>query len=327
MATRNSYIDCLKGATIILVVIGHTIQCLFGDWKYSIVERAIYMFHMPLFISISGFLFHPSVEKYSFLKYVKRNLLRLYLPSLVWGMVSVVMIGASKIAGSRPIELSYFASLLFTGMWYLTVLCILNIIGSLFYHISKYNSLWLWLTLFCVVYFIPSFGVINYIKFLMPFWILGFCCKYYGINRIPLLLVLLCFLTFLYLLFATYTFKYSVYEMKNNIFSYEYCQMTIVRLIAGFSGIIMFLTICYYLMRFKKIKHFLVNIGMVTLPIYVLHQKMLIPAQLLDFSTSNTFIWILISIIVLIITLIVNNWITSKFLRFLLFGEFVKKDC
>lgn len=70
--TRNQDIDIIKGILIILVVLGHKIQngsgavvinsgCFWDDPLYKI----IYMFHMPCFGLISGYLFFHSVQRKS----------------------------------------------------------------------------------------------------------------------------------------------------------------------------------------------------------------------------------------------------------------------
>lgn len=276
---------------------------------------------MPLFISISGFLFYPSVTKLSFCDYTKKNILRLYLPSIVWGSISVIIIVVSKIISHRPIEFCYVSSILFTGMWYLTVLCVLNIMGSLLYHIYRNNILWLWLIAMCIIYFLPSFGVINYIKYLTPFFVGGYCCRRYNIVKIPLWLFAICLISFIYLLYTTYTFEYSVYAMKSNVLSIEYLYMTAIRFISGFTGSIMALYFCNRLLAFNQITRLLAKIGTVTLPIYVVHQKFLIPTKLFDYSTTNIFIWILVAMFILFASLMVNKWISNNFLRLLFFGE------
>lgn len=74
MRLRN--IDLLKGLLIILVVIGHVIR---EDMSHSIFRTLIYSFHMPLFIAISGYLFHA--ERFRSLgELLKKYSARLMLP-------------------------------------------------------------------------------------------------------------------------------------------------------------------------------------------------------------------------------------------------------
>lgn len=74
MRLRN--IDLLKGLLIILVVIGHVIR---EDMSHSIFRTLIYSFHMPVFIAISGYLFHAERFR-SFGELLKKYTLRLMLP-------------------------------------------------------------------------------------------------------------------------------------------------------------------------------------------------------------------------------------------------------
>lgn len=50
MTHRLHYIDNLKGVLILLVVLGHCIQCTDLDFDHNAVFRYIYSFHMPLFM-------------------------------------------------------------------------------------------------------------------------------------------------------------------------------------------------------------------------------------------------------------------------------------
>ena len=64
---RNKNIDFIKGLLIVLVVLGHGLQFGFGS-GYKNAElffddylfRAIYTFHMPLFMFIRDYLFYST---------------------------------------------------------------------------------------------------------------------------------------------------------------------------------------------------------------------------------------------------------------------------
>jgi fucose 4-O-acetylase-like acetyltransferase len=52
------FVDILRGWLILLVTYGHTIQAIYGGRETVFsdpVFQTIYMFHMPLFMAISGF--------------------------------------------------------------------------------------------------------------------------------------------------------------------------------------------------------------------------------------------------------------------------------
>ncbi|WP_369414051.1 acyltransferase family protein [Desertivirga xinjiangensis] len=75
MRFRN--IDLLKGLLIILVIVGHVLQ---GKLSESIWRYFIYAFHMPLFISIGGFLLNF------------QKLKELSLSNLLWKYVERIII-------------------------------------------------------------------------------------------------------------------------------------------------------------------------------------------------------------------------------------------
>lgn len=52
MTHRLHYIDNLKGVLILLVVLGHCIQCTDLDFDHNAVFRYIYSFHMPLLVVV-----------------------------------------------------------------------------------------------------------------------------------------------------------------------------------------------------------------------------------------------------------------------------------
>ena len=67
MTKRLSYIDTIKGVAILLVVMGHVLAWMFSSLaeaqeigKPMLLWNAIYAFHMPLFIFVSGYLYGQS---------------------------------------------------------------------------------------------------------------------------------------------------------------------------------------------------------------------------------------------------------------------------
>ncbi len=62
---RNVLVDVLKAYAIFLVVLGHVIQTFCSEWNTNSFELGIVMFHMPLFIVVSGYFFVTSAKKSS----------------------------------------------------------------------------------------------------------------------------------------------------------------------------------------------------------------------------------------------------------------------
>ena len=78
---RITWIDCAKGILIVLMVFAHNIQFGFtgiDSINESILNRvylAIYSFHMPCLMLISGYLFYYSIQK----KHLLKEKVNLYL--------------------------------------------------------------------------------------------------------------------------------------------------------------------------------------------------------------------------------------------------------
>ena len=79
VANRISFIDQLKGITILLVVIGHLIEHNAG--RDNFLWTFIYSFHMPLFMFISGYLAYVTfrMERFNFFNLPEAWLFRVLL--------------------------------------------------------------------------------------------------------------------------------------------------------------------------------------------------------------------------------------------------------
>lgn len=72
---RLDWLDMAKGIGMILVVYGHS---------YGPNNRYIYLFHMPLFFILSGFLYN---DQHSFLQFVIKKITTLYIPFAGWNFI------------------------------------------------------------------------------------------------------------------------------------------------------------------------------------------------------------------------------------------------
>ena len=77
---RVQYISIAKGIGIILVVIGH---CINGS-----IKNFIYLFHMPFFFMMTGYLFKGTDRPIK--RYVKGKIRSLYLPYVIWNSFFLV---------------------------------------------------------------------------------------------------------------------------------------------------------------------------------------------------------------------------------------------
>ena len=77
---RDGRIDFLKGVGILLVIVGH-LNC------HPLIKSFIYLFHMPLFFIISGYLFD---HRSSFRHFIKKKAATLLYPYFVFGGLYIV---------------------------------------------------------------------------------------------------------------------------------------------------------------------------------------------------------------------------------------------
>ena len=138
---KLEYIHWLKGLGIILVVFGHFYASLFVLPGYATVRNVVYLFHMPLFMAISGFLYARS-RRVSAGALVKKKFVRLMVPYI---SISGVILAAKLTAGfmhfglHRPVDVQdWLAFLLYPHrgfacfLWYLyTLFIIFSLMGLL----------------------------------------------------------------------------------------------------------------------------------------------------------------------------------------------------
>ena len=112
---RIVWIDYLKVFACILVVIGHLIQSLqkssIDNYENitSFINWFIYLFHMPLFFAVSGYLYEMNKKQFSWKQYknfVIKKIINLGVPYIVFYLLYVIinMIFASSVNTPKGIE-------------------------------------------------------------------------------------------------------------------------------------------------------------------------------------------------------------------------------
>ncbi|MDD3304283.1 MAG: acyltransferase family protein [Clostridia bacterium] len=86
MKERIKWIDTLRAFSILLIVFGHIIG--YSD-KMQGIYKYIYSFHVPIFFTISGFLFSlKPVERYK--EFTIKKLKRIILPYFIFGLLFLI---------------------------------------------------------------------------------------------------------------------------------------------------------------------------------------------------------------------------------------------
>ena len=82
----NPMISIAKAIGIIFMVVGHVYD------KESWGVHYIYMFHMPLFFVLSGYFFKCPRTKKDMIAFVKKKIVGLYIPYLLWTIFFILKI-------------------------------------------------------------------------------------------------------------------------------------------------------------------------------------------------------------------------------------------
>ncbi|ATA88879.1 acyltransferase [Capnocytophaga stomatis] len=275
---RNELIDLLKGVAIFLVVMGHAVQWLSGYDTSNRLFIAIYSFHMPLFMFLSGFVSFNSRRE---VKLGKRFQV-LVIPFFAWFLVR-------ELIYKYPYRLSSFIDdfqlLLFdpaTGRWFLWILFFLCLLLFIALKISKQNEELVLIGMILLLFFVsgvlftskPFYGLPELTWYLL-FFTLGYLInKHQQIwlkyaNNIGLISVF-AFPLLVSLIKAsgknTFLEETSLTETTKNIL---YALHTYAVAIAG---IFAFYFIFDKLNKFSfKIKNYFIYLGKLSLEIYVTH--------------------------------------------------------
>lgn len=142
MNTREKWIDIAKGLGLIFVLIGHT--------KLYICASVVYIFHMPLFFFLSGYVF--SGEKHDAKDFIKKKLVSLMLPYYVLGLLVLLantllnmyyvdfrMKYLMRITDEKYKIITYITGERFGTLWYIATLFWLNILLLILIKIFKSN--------------------------------------------------------------------------------------------------------------------------------------------------------------------------------------------
>jgi fucose 4-O-acetylase-like acetyltransferase len=193
MNRRLSELDMAKGTAMLLVVIGHIVSrdhfAPGAEW-YMDLRALIYLFHMPLFMALSGMALGASWQHRSDTNlippFIWKRVKTLMTPFIIFGIVIV----AGKIIASRwttidnpPVNFTQgISSILMTPMaspagflWYIQVLAIYFVFAPWVLQFSEKWGPWVMLLLGVILqgHGWPTFLNIDYCIEYLPFFSLG----------------------------------------------------------------------------------------------------------------------------------------------------------
>jgi fucose 4-O-acetylase-like acetyltransferase len=203
--SRFSDIDRGKGLAIFLVVLGHLVARKAPadiDW-YLNLQAAIYQFHMPFFMYLSGFIAlhtQPSLDHWAhYGRFVRKRALRLLLPFFLFGFAII----AGKLIFSQimqvdkvPEDAGRAIRALFWdthnspafSVWYIFVLFVYSAATPLLLRLFR-NSVLLLLAFALALYFVPfpQIAYLDRVGLFFAFFMLGAVARRYHDRYLPLL--------------------------------------------------------------------------------------------------------------------------------------------
>ncbi|WP_027206773.1 acyltransferase family protein [Butyrivibrio fibrisolvens] len=181
MKQRNRNIDVLRGMGIILVVIGHSLQATFEEHNSMIAFKAIYSFHMPLLMFVSGLAvaYTTSLDFSWIIKKIKS----LLVPFLAWLVIPCLF--THDWTGYWEYLMSVF---LYpdNALWFLWSLFLNHCVFYVFWHLGRKNCLAF--NIFLLVVLSPLTVIkaplrINMMPWYYAFYIIGYLTVKYQIKH------------------------------------------------------------------------------------------------------------------------------------------------
>lgn len=336
---RNPYIDIVKAILIILVIIGHSIQYGSGptyiekqSFFNNYIFKFIYSFHMPLFIMISGYLSHSSINKNNLKETIISKFKSLIIPILIWSIIPFfILLDYVNIISSIKLFLSVFS----TNLWFLWSLFYINILVKI---INKYfkDNIFIYILLFLITFILPNNLIIKYFNiqfslysYMYLYFMLGYFYKKYNLEEklkklINYKTLIINSIIFILLLIFFSKEDYIYLSGINIIGNYKQILIDLYRYLIGLIGSIEILLLVKYLIPKlnDKIKDKLTYLGKNTLGIYIVSSIIhpyLLPIITKGISNINYIFIIIESIIIILISILVielikKNKILNKYL-------------
>jgi fucose 4-O-acetylase-like acetyltransferase len=288
---RHDYIDYLKGLLILLVVYGHTIQYIAypqsGDFYDNPLFKGIYIFHMPLFIAVSGFLSFYSIRKKTASESIQNRFYQLVIPIFCWTLLFNTILFSINLyhvkSGKLELILDFPKLFLYEfseSLWFLWSVFIATIIVAILRKFNKDKALF-FVVASCCMFLAPDLGNLYLIKFTFPFFCAGYLLsKHYQVYRqikisypqifLGVLISLICFL-----LWRKDTY---IYTSKMNFLDGNYKNIAL-RYFSGGVVSVTFVMASFSLLYRNFKSSFVCALGKNSLSIYILQSYIFIIIQ------------------------------------------------
>lgn len=311
---RNAYFDSLKFLLITFVVIGHILEKNRENNLCLALYNVIYLFHMPLFVFISGYFSNKHIDRNKDI----RSLLFLFESLLIFQLFHKL----PGIINGKETLYSMVANPGWT-MWYLYSLIawrmIIYITPPML--LNKYRLFLCMVTILCLLSgFIPIGSTFSFQRTMvfMPFFFVGYYCgqkriefkKFHFSNIFSVLILIFAFLLMLFINRKLDFVLYGSYPYGHNLVS---LCLRIIQLIAA---VIMSISV---ISLTKTLPEKYNNIGKCTLFIYLYHTFIIVllmkMVNMLGIPQSVWIAFVEFCIVCIVLIVILNINILHKLLN------------
>ncbi|HEJ8022416.1 TPA: acyltransferase family protein [Serratia liquefaciens] len=310
---RDLSFDLLKGTLILLVIIGHVLP---GSAD-SGLRGAIYFFHMPLFLGVTGYFirrYFLDAGVVSILnKYKWRMIIPYLLAFVIYSVYALYVTGKGD--GINFKEIIGLGLYPYYHLWYIPAV-IIFVFYTLIIYKNKFSlGLFMFLSIVISIFWYcyadvmeDKYAVLKFIGdkrfyYYYSFFLLGFCISDWKLRFKPML--------------------FLPVTLASGVLSYYVANETLID--AGlwfvFNGSLIFMLIGLCKDFDLKKENILVKMGQVSLPIYLWHViPIIVFGMLLDTNSIEFYVFIVISISIMILGFIALRGKT-RFLDYYFYGE------
>ncbi len=272
---RNPFLDFAKGVLITLVIIGHTVQFVAyqnPDFWSDPLFKAIYLFHMPLFMAISGYVAYAGIRRLAPWPLLRGKLPSYLLPAFTWA----ILFHATQWFFPPHYTLKAMPMAILdemTRLWFLWALVVALAVTALVKTTGKY--FWVCYPLSTIaVFFLPETSIVFLFKYTYPFFQIGFLLadgKLPSLNRSRRYLLLIASGILTLACYALWTTETYIYASKMAR-TWENLPNIALLYTAGLGGSVVVMIAINLLFKFipAKLQRQGVSLGKNSLSIYII---------------------------------------------------------
>lgn len=317
---RNTKLDMLRGIAILLVIFGHGSDLLFqkGFIARDVGEKiydTIYMFHMPLFFMISGYVYKSNKDRVK--NILIKNVITYYIPYLLLSyaywierVVAWKLFGMQLLQGEPAITLNEIVQICWKVKdlalaWFLLSLLLVKIVFNILdSYISDRFAFASFSLLFWLAYIFPQRQVVYYLSWGV-FLAIGYLIRKYHIDKKQSVLMLIVYINF----------------MAVGIVRYLECGLDmIVKLLVGVAVFGIYMQFAQYVPDIK----FIILCGRESMILYMVHGLsqyfiFYIIAQIFHIQTSALLLSLLLIVQLLLALLIIKVSAKIRWIQFIFY--------